>query len=242
MSRPEPVLIWDNVTVGYSNGLKILEDVSVSVGKGEVVAIIGPNGAGKSTLFKALIGDARVFSGSVRVGETEVTHWPANRLQHVGVGYVPQLGDVIEGLTVMENLEIGGYSLQKAVRNSRIADVMEMFPNLKPLARRPVRKLSGGERKLVGIGRALIPNPTLLALDEPTASLAPAYISEVLDEILPTIVAQGVTIVIIEQRAAEALLHSDWCYVLHEGRNYVDMEATAALDDLVKIGASLLGG
>ena len=242
MSRPLAVLEWRNVTVGYQNGLKILEDVNVSVGKGEVVAIIGPNGAGKSTLFKALIGDAKVFAGSVWVGETEVTHWPANRLQQVGVGYVPQLGDVIDGLSVTENLEIGGYSLSKQARASRIADVMEMFPNLKPLAKRPVRKLSGGERKLVGIGRALIPNPTLLALDEPTASLAPAYIAEVLDGILPTVVAQGVTIVIIEQRAAEALVHSDWCYVLAQGRNYMDLEAKAALDDLVKIGASLLGG
>ena len=242
MSRPEPVLSWNGVTVGYSNGLKILEDVTVDIGKGEVVAIIGPNGAGKSTLFKALIGDARVFQGTITVGDVDVTHWPANRLQHVGVGYVPQLGDVIDGLTVTENLEIGGYSLPKAVRASRIADVMETFPNLKPLAKRPVRKLSGGERKLVGIGRALIPNPTLLALDEPTASLAPAYISEILDGILPTIVAQGVTIVIIEQRAAEALVHSDWCYVLAQGRNYTDLEAKAALDDLVKIGASLLGG
>ena len=242
MNRPEALLVWNNVTVGYANGLKVLEDVSVSVGKGEHVTIIGPNGAGKSTLFKALIGDARVFSGSIEVGGVDVTHWTADRLSHVGVGYVPQLGDVIDGLSVTENLEIGGYSLSRAERQRRIGEIMDMFPILGPLAKRPVRKLSGGERKLVGIGRALIPNPTLLALDEPTASLAPAFVAEVLEHVLPTVAAQGVTIVLIEQRAAEALVLSDWCYVLSQGRNYMDLEASAALDSLVSIGTTLLGG
>lgn len=241
MTRPTPILTWGKVTAGYTRGIDVVRDVTVSVGAGEVVCIIGPNGAGKSTLLKALVGDAAVTAGSISLFGRDVTGWRADQLARRGVGYVPQLGDVIEGLSVAENLEIGGYLLGRDARRRRITEVMELFPALWPLRRRQVAKLSGGERKLVGIGRALVSEPTVLALDEPTGSLSPAHASEVLDEVVVRIARAGVAILLVEQRAAEALAVSDWCYVLAGGREYTNLDAVSAARDLEIIGSALLG-
>jgi branched-chain amino acid transport system ATP-binding protein len=239
--RPAAVLSWSDVTADYGDGVAIIHDVSVSIGEREVVAVIGPNGAGKSTLLKSLLGEAMVSRGRIELEGRDVTRWPADRLARLGVGYVPQLRDVMDGLTVTENLEIGGYLLSKADRTRRIGEVMDLFPRLRALSRRPVKRLSGGERKLVGIGRALVRAPRVLLLDEPTASLAPAYASDVLAEAVTASREQGATIVLIEQRAAEALAVSDWCYVLHDGRNYLDLDAKSAREQLHTIGSALLG-
>ena len=146
----------EEITAGYG-GSPIVHSVSVSVEPGEVVSIVGPNGSGKSTFLKSLVGIVEIHSGRVFVGEREVTGWPPENIARIGVGYVPQVDDVFAPLTVRENLEMGGYLLRSAEIAERIEFVLELFPQLGRMLRRRAGTLSGGERKRLAIGRALIP-------------------------------------------------------------------------------------
>jgi branched-chain amino acid transport system ATP-binding protein len=228
-ARPaEAALSIEGVSAGYG-GSPIVNDVSATVGGGEVVVIIGPNGAGKSTLLKALAGIIPILSGRVMLGEADVTHTPTDRLARQGIGYVPQSSDVFEDLTVRENLLMGGYLLPKQQRKARVEEVVSMYPLLERLTGRRVQKLSGGERKLVAIGRALMNRPRVLLLDEPSAGLAPQLSREILTERVGQLAKAGVAVLLVEQRAMAALEVADWSYVLASGRCLLSCAASELL-------------
>jgi ABC-type branched-subunit amino acid transport system ATPase component len=215
-SRPHPILVAEKVTAGYG-GVPVVRDVSVQVGAGETVAVIGPNGAGKSTFLKALVGILRVTSGRVLLGDAEVTNRAPEELARRGVGYVPQVGDIFEPLTVTENLEMGGFLLKPAEVGSRISEVCEVFPQLGTMLKRRADKLSGGERKMLAIGRVLMLDPQVLILDEPTANLALKLADAVLRDHVRRLAELGKAVLLVEQRARAVLEVADWTTVLVSG-------------------------
>ena len=214
--RPTPVLEADRVTAGYG-GVPVVREVSVRVGAGETVAVIGPNGAGKSTFLKALVGILRVTDGRVLLGDSEVTNHSPEELARRGVGYVPQVGDIFEPLTVTENLEMGGFLLKPAEVRSRISEVCDVFPQLGSMLRRRADKLSGGERKMLAIGRVLMLDPKVLILDEPTANLSLQLADAVLREHVRRLAELGKAVLLVEQRARAVLEVATWTTVLVSG-------------------------
>ena len=233
-------LVAEDITAGY-NGSPVVHGVSIRVAPGEVVSIVGPNGSGKSTLLKSLVGIVEVMSGRVTVGDTEVTSWAPEEVVRAGVGYVPQVDDVFGPLTVRENLEMGGYLLRPVDVGRRVEHVLELFPQLGRMLRRRASKLSGGERKMLAMGRALMLEPNIVVLDEPTANLAPAIAHTVLDEHVRQLAATGASVLVVEQRARAVLAISDRTYVLAGGR--VRMEGTPAeLASSSEFVDSFLGG
>lgn len=225
--RPDPVLEVVDLSAGYG-GPPIVSELSLRVGKGEIVTIVGPNGAGKSTLVKAIIGEVGSMSGKVTLDGKSLTGIPTELLVRQGIGYVPQRNDVFGMLTVRENLEMGGYRLSKKKVASRIEETLSFFPRLDELSKRRVlvSKMSGGERKMLALARALMMRPEVLILDEPTAGLAVKVAKTVLHEQVPALAKRGVSILLIEQRASDALEISDWGYVLVSGK--VRISATAS--------------
>ena len=228
------------LAAGY-NRSPVIHGISVSVAPGEIVSIVGPNGSGKSTLLKAIVGVVEPLSGSVVIGERDVTGWASEDIARIGVGYVPQVDDVFPPLTVRENLEMGGYLLKSREIEPRIEHVMSVFPRLSGMSTRRAGKLSGGERKMLAMGRTLMLAPALVVLDEPTANLAPSIARAVLQEHVRQLAATGASVLIVEQRARAVLEISDRTYVLAGGR--LQMQGTpaelAASDDFVD---SFLGG
>ncbi|MEA2637269.1 MAG: branched-chain amino acid transport system ATP-binding protein [Chloroflexota bacterium] len=215
-TRPAQLLRAEAITSGYG-GVPVVQDVSLSVGAGEIIAIIGPNGAGKSTLLKALVGILRVSSGQIWLGADDVTNHPPEELARRGVGYVPQVQDIFEPLTVLENLEMGAYLLPAARIRTRVPEVLDVFPALKPMLKRRADKLSGGERKMLAIARVLMLDPQVLILDEPTANLAPQLAERLLREQVKGLGAMGKAVLLVEQRARAALEIAAWTYVLVSG-------------------------
>jgi ABC-type branched-subunit amino acid transport system ATPase component len=181
------------------------------------VAIIGPNGAGKSTLLKSLVGILRLTSGRILLGDDDVTNRPPEDLAGRGVGYVPQVNDIFEPLTVLENLEMGGYLLDGRRIRERVEQVGRVFPALPPLLKRRADKLSGGERKMLAIGRVLMLDPRVLILDEPTANLSPKLADALLREHVRGLADAGKSVLLVEQRARAALQVADWTAVLVSG-------------------------
>lgn len=214
--RPAPSLRAEGITAGYGT-VPVIRDVSISVGPGEVVAVIGPNGAGKSTLLKSLVGILRLIGGRILLGADDVTGHPPEDLAKRGIGYVPQVQDIFEPLTVKENLEMGGYLLKDSALPARIKEVCEVFPALAPMMRRRADKLSGGERKMLAIGRVLMLDPRVLILDEPTANLAPALADRLLRENVRSLADAGKAVLLVEQRARAALEIANWTVVLVSG-------------------------
>jgi ABC-type branched-subunit amino acid transport system ATPase component len=206
-----------DLTAGYGDS-PVVRDVSIDVQPGEVVSIVGPNGSGKSTLLKSIVGLVRVFSGAVLVGDREITGSAPENVARIGVGYVPQTDDVFGPLTVRENLEMGGYLLRSREVPGRIEHVLEVFPQLRRMVGRRAGKLSGGERKMLAMGRALMLEPALVVLDEPTANLAPMIAGEVLHEHVRQLARTGASVLIVEQRARAVLEISDRTYVLGGGQ------------------------
>lgn len=215
-ARPAPSLRAEGITAGYG-GVPVIRDVSLSVGPGEIVAIIGPNGAGKSTLLKSLVGILRVTGGRILLGEDDVTNHPPEDLARRGVGYVPQVNDIFEPLTVLENLEMGGYLLQPKRVRARADEVCQVFPALPPMLKRRADKLSGGERKMLAIARVLMLDPRVLILDEPTANLSPKLADSLLREHVTRLAGLGKAVLLVEQRARAALQIADWTSVLVSG-------------------------
>ncbi|TMD00577.1 MAG: ABC transporter ATP-binding protein [Chloroflexi bacterium] len=191
--------------------------MSIAVGPGEVVAIIGPNGAGKSTLLKSLVGILKLDKGTILLGDDDVSGRPPEELARRGVGYVPQVNDIFEPLTVLENLEMGGYLLSPAHVRARVAEVGDVFPQLPPMLRRRADKLSGGERKMLAIARVLMLDPKVLILDEPTANLSPKLADALLREHIRRLAGLGKAVLLVEQRARAALQVADWTSVLVSG-------------------------
>ena len=230
----------EGVTAGYG-GDPVIHAVSVRAEPREVVSIVGPNGSGKSTLLKSLVGVLRVSAGTVMVGDRDVTNLPPEEVARAGVGYVPQVDDVFAPLTVRENLEMGGYLLPRKQVSAHVEQVLAVFPRLGSMLGRPAGKLSGGERKMLAMGRVLMLEPAVFLLDEPTANLAPAIARSLLDEHVRRLAEGGATVLIVEQRAKAVLAISDRTYVLGGGR--LQMEGTpaelSASPDFVR---SFLGG
>jgi ABC-type branched-subunit amino acid transport system ATPase component len=214
--RPEPLLSAEAITSGYG-AVPVIRGVSVAVGPGEIVAIIGPNGAGKSTLLKSLVGILRVTLGRVTMDGVDVTNHTPEDLARRSVGYVPQVQDIFEPLSVLENLEMGGYLLPSAAVRNRVDEVVEIFPALAPMLKRRADKLSGGERKMLAIGRVLMLDPRVLILDEPTANLAPQLADTLLGEHVRGLGARGKAVLLVEQRARAALGIAAWTCVLVSG-------------------------
>jgi branched-chain amino acid transport system ATP-binding protein len=215
--RGDPLLVADAITAGYLPGVNILEDCSLELYPGELVGIIGPNGAGKSTLIKAIFGLVDVRAGDVRLGGQDITNLAAHELVERGVGYVPQTNNIFPSLTIEENLEMGLYLEPKAF-GDRFSEVVDIFPLLGDRRRQRAGGLSGGERQMVAMGRALMMRPRVLLLDEPSAGLSPALQDEAF---LRTreINATGVSIVMVEQNARRCLQICHRGYVLDQGRN-----------------------
>jgi branched-chain amino acid transport system ATP-binding protein len=213
----DPLLDARGIVAGYLPGIDILHGCDLVLGNGELVGVIGPNGAGKSTLVKALFGIIPVRQGSVRFRGDDITGLPAHQLVRRGIGYVPQLRNVFPRLTVQENLRMGVYLATTRFRE-RFDAVVELFPRLAELRWTRAGSLSGGERQMLAMGRALMPDPSVLLLDEPSAGLAPILQDQVFDWI-QRVNGGGVSIVMVEQNARRCLQICHRGYVLDQGRN-----------------------
>jgi ABC-type branched-subunit amino acid transport system ATPase component len=206
------------LVAGYVPEVNILTGIDLKLERGEIVTVVGPNGAGKSTLLKVMFGLLRPRQGSVRLKGERIDALQPHQVARRGMGYVPQLENVFPSLTVEENLDIPARRLGRAEQRRRVDSLYELFPQLRPARRRPAGLLSGGQRQMVAMARALVPEPELLLLDEPSAGLAPEYVELVFQKILE-IRKSGVTILIVEQNARRALALSDRGYVLELGHN-----------------------
>lgn len=217
------------IVAGYVPGVDILRGCDLTCAEGELVGVIGPNGAGKSTLVKALFGLVPVRAGSVRLRGREITRVPAHELVSAGVGYVPQTGNVFTTLTVEENLRMGVF-LRPDAFDERLAKVAELFPLLAQRRSQRAGALSGGERQMVAMGRALMMDPSVMLLDEPSAGLSPSNQDEVFARI-KAINGAGVSIVMVEQNARRCLQICDRGYVLDQGANAYTGTGAQLLDD-----------
>ncbi len=213
----EPLLIADSLIAGYVPGVNILNGCNLDLAEGELVGIVGPNGAGKSTLLKAMFGLVNVREGAVRLRGEDITGLKAHSLVSKGIGYVPQNNNVFPSLTIEENLEMGTY-LEPKKFSGRFDVVGEMFPRLVERREQKAGSLSGGERQMLAMGRALMMDPSVLFLDEPSAGLSPLLQDEVFVR-CKQINSAGVSIVMVEQNASRCLQICDRGYVLDQGRN-----------------------
>ncbi|MDN5917850.1 MAG: ABC transporter ATP-binding protein [Pseudonocardia sp.] len=213
----QPLLAADAVVAGYLPEVNILDGCDLHLARGEIVGVIGPNGAGKSTLVKAIFGLLPIRSGVIRLDGADIGNRPAHELVSLGIGYVPQSRNVFASLTVEENLQMGLYQRPKRFRK-RFAAVADIFPLLADRRRQRAGSLSGGERQVVAMGRALMMEPTVLLLDEPSAGLSPIAQDDAFDRIR-TINEAGVSMVMVEQNARRCLELAHRGYVLDQGRN-----------------------
>ena len=217
MTEKTPLLVADGLDAGYLPGINILNDCSLELFEGELVGIVGPNGAGKSTLVKAMFGLVNIRKGSVQLRGEEITNMKAHSLVSRGIGYVPQTNNVFPSLTIEENLEMGTF-IDPSRFAERLEVVGEMFPKLIDRRDQRAGSLSGGERQMLAMGRALMLDPSVLLLDEPSAGLSPALQDEVFVR-CHKINRAGVSIVMVEQNASRCLQICHRGYVLDQGTN-----------------------
>lgn len=227
-----------DIVAGYGE-TEILHGVSITVDAGEIVTIIGPNGCGKSTLMKSVIGLVNVGSGSVTFRGEDISNMPPERIVRYGLCYVPQTANVFPSLTIRENLDMGAF-IRKDDYRARIEEMFEIFPDLADRPNRTAGSLSGGQRQMLAIARALMLDPVMLLLDEPSAGLSPLMMGSVFERIR-SINTMGVSILLVEQNAREALSMSDRGYVLSSGENRLEDRGPALLDN-PKIARLYLGG
>ncbi len=213
----DALIVADDLIAGYIPGVNILNGSDLYAMSGELVGIIGPNGAGKSTLLKAMFGLVKVREGKVTLADQDITNVRADQLVKMGIGFVPQTNNVFPSLTIEENLEMGCFQAPKKFAE-RFAFVTDLFPALGERRAQRAGQLSGGERQMVAMGRALMMDPSVLLLDEPSAGLSPALTDEVFVRVRE-INATGVTVIIVEQNAMRCLQICDRGYVLDQGRN-----------------------
>jgi len=225
----EPLLAVEALEAGYDEAL-ILRGVSIGASADEIVSIIGPNGAGKSTLLKAVYGLVRVSAGRVRFEGGDLTGLRPDRITRAGLNYVPQVDNVFPSLTISENLEVGAVTVPRGERRQALDAVHDLFPLLRERSRQRAGTLSGGQRKLLALARALVTRPRLLLLDEPSAGLSPQAVELVFDKLVE-IKRLGIGIVMVEQNARRALALSDRGYVLDLGRNAHEGTGAALLED-----------
>lgn len=235
----EPFLIGDTMTGGYGRGPDILHSCTIAVNPGEIAVIVGPNGAGKSTAMKAVFGMLNVRSGSVRLAGEDITGLSPQERVLKGMGFVPQVRNIFPSMTVEENLEMGAF-----IRTDDFKDTMEqvysLFPILRDKRYQAAGELSGGQRQQVAVGRALMTQPKVLLLDEPTAGVSPVVMDELFDRIIE-VSRTGIPILMVEQNAKQALEIADRAYVLVQGANAHTGTGQEMLNDPV-VRRSFLGG
>ena len=217
MATKTPVVEAKDLHAGYLPGINILNGCSLTANDGELIGIIGPNGAGKSTLLKAIFGQVNVRSGSIMLNGENITGLKANKLVEKGVAFVPQTNNVFPSLTIEENLEMGVFQNPKKF-NERFEFVTSIFPDLGTRRSQKAGSLSGGERQMVAMGRALMVDPSVLLLDEPSAGLSPVRQDEAFLRVREVNQA-GVTVIMVEQNARRCLQICDRAYVLDQGKD-----------------------
>ncbi len=235
----EPFLIGERMTGGYGKGPDILHECTIAVEKGEIAVIVGPNGAGKSTAMKAVFGMLNLRGGAVRLAGKDITRLSPQARVARGMAFVPQTSNIFTSLTVEENLEMGAF-----LRHDDISATMEqvytLFPILHEKRHQAAGELSGGQRQQVAVGRALMTEPTVLMLDEPTAGVSPIVMDELFDRIIE-VARTGISILMVEQNARQALAIADKGYVLVQGRNAHTGSGRDLLND-PEVRRSFLGG
>ncbi len=207
----------ENLNAGYKE-LHVLFDINAEMPRNKITTIVGPNGSGKSTLLKAIFGLATIYSGSVRMDGKDITRVPPHEKARLGLAYLPQIENVFVNLTVMENLKIAGYTLEKRELDERIKVALDFFPELKYYTNRKAGTLSGGERQFLAIAMALVKNAKVIMLDEPTAQLSPKLAEVVFQKIVDLRDSLNLTVILVEQNAKRALEISDKAYMLISGR------------------------
>ncbi|MEP3346198.1 MAG: ABC transporter ATP-binding protein [Litoreibacter sp.] len=235
----EPYLIGDAVSGGYGQGPDILHDCTIAVNEGEIAVIVGPNGAGKSTAMKAVFGMLNVRQGAVRLGGEDITALTPQARVAKGMAFVPQTSNIFTSMTVEENLEMGGF-LRRDDLSGTIEQIYDLFPILKEKRNQAAGELSGGQRQQVAVGRALMTQPKVLMLDEPTAGVSPIVMDELFDRIIE-VARTGISILMVEQNARQALEIADKGYVLVQGANRFTDTGQALLND-PEVRKSFLGG
>ncbi len=232
-------LIGEKMTGGYGKGADILHECTIAVEKGEIAVIVGPNGAGKSTAMKAIFGMLNLREGAVMLDGKDITTMSPQDKVKAGMGFVPQTSNVFTGMTVQENLEMGAY-IRDDDFNGTMEQVFELFPILKEKRKQHAGELSGGQRQQVAVGRALMTQPKVLMLDEPTAGVSPIVMDELFDRIIE-VAKTGIAILMVEQNARQALNIADKGYVLVQGRNRFTDTGEALLAN-PEVRKSFLGG
>jgi branched-chain amino acid transport system ATP-binding protein len=235
----DPFLIGDAMTGGYG-AADILHGCTIAVEPGEIAVIVGPNGAGKSTAMKAVFGMLKLRQGAVRLGGEDITALSPQARVRKGMGFVPQTSNIFTSMTVEENLEMGAFIRTDATIADTMAQIYDLFPILKEKRHQAAGQLSGGQRQQVAVGRALMTQPKVLMLDEPTAGVSPIVMDELFDRIIE-IARTGISILMVEQNARQALEIADKGYVLVQGANrYTDTGKALLADPDVR--KSFLGG
>ncbi|MEM1163100.1 MAG: ABC transporter ATP-binding protein [Pseudomonadota bacterium] len=235
MSR---VLDIADIHAGYGE-TEILHGININVEAGEIVVVVGPNGAGKSTAIKAVLGLLNIRSGAIRLDGAEITDTPPTEVVTKGVSYVPQTNNVFVSLSVQENLEMGAWTRRRGIEE-RLEEMYAMFPDLAEKRRQPAGSLSGGQRQMVAMAKALMVDPKILFLDEPTAGLSPKYRGQIFDTV-QQINASGVPILMVEQNAKQALAIATRGYVLVDGENRHTGTGEALINDR-EVARMFLGG
>jgi len=234
-----PYLIGDSMTGGYGRGADILHECTIAVDKGQIAVIVGPNGAGKSTAMKAIFGMLNMHGGAVRIGGEDISALSPQDRVAKGMAFVPQTSNIFTSMTVEENLEMGAF-LRRDDISGTMEQVFELFPILKDKRKQSAGELSGGQRQQVAVGRALMTQPRVLMLDEPTAGVSPIVMDELFDRIIE-VASTGISILMVEQNARQALAIADKGYVMVQGRNRFTDTGKALLAD-PEVRKSFLGG
>jgi branched-chain amino acid transport system ATP-binding protein len=235
----EPFLIGEGMTGGYGTGADILHDCTIAVSPGEIAVIVGPNGAGKSTAMKAIFGMLNIHKGTVRLAGEDITSMSPQDRVAKGMAFVPQTSNIFTSLTVEENLEMGAFLRRDDIQIT-MDQIFDLFPILRDKRKQAAGELSGGQRQQVAVGRALMTQPKVLMLDEPTAGVSPIVMDELFDRIIE-VAKTGISILMVEQNARQALAIAHKGYVLVQGRNrFTDTGAVLLADPDVR--KSFLGG
>lgn len=233
------ILQAENITAGYTTEVNILSDVGIHLKSGQIVSVIGPNGAGKSTLLKTIFGILKPTTGKIILKDEDITGLKPDKVANKGISYVPQVDNVFPSLTIQENLEMGAF-IRDDDYSQRLNEIYDLFPILGDRRKQKAGQLSGGQRQMVAMGRALMVDPQVLLLDEPSAGLSPKLVDMIFEKIIE-VNKTGVSMIIVEQNAREALKMADHGYVLAMGRNVLDDSGKALLANK-EVGRLYLGG